>query len=485
MVFEASSATQTADSDARRLASASNAAVVLPAGAGKTELIARATQFASASAGRQLILTHTHAGVYALRARLARLGVPPQSYTLTTIAGWALKWAGHYPTISGVRNAQPTDTSEWNAVYEGARRVLANPHLAGSVRASYGGGFVDEYQDCTLHQHEILLALSELMPLRVLGDPLQGIFGFTKEPILWSRDVEPSFQALKVEERSWRWAETNPRLGEWLLELREALLEGRPIDLDAAPVHWGSAVTPAAQVAACKARATDEAASVVAILQWTPQCQNLAKMLGGAFSSMDALESRDLLQHAEGLDGAASGCEVAAAILRVARECIAKLPAAMRIMQTGLEKERLPRITAKTRDGQVVRAVLAVAEAPTATNILAAAELIEGVPDAFVHRMELWRGFKRSIAVQRDEKLATFREAAVVVRGRTRENGRAAQPRSVSRTVLVKGLEYDHALILNATSLVAQDFYVAATRGRRTLTVLSDQPVRQFPPPKL
>ena len=129
---------------------------------------------------------------------MARLGVPPQSYTLTTIAGWALKWAGHYPTISGVRNAQPTDTSEWNAVYEGARRVLANPHLAGSVRASYGGGFVDEYQDCTLHQHEISLALSELMPLRVLGDPLQGIFGFTKEPILWSRDVEPSFQALKV-----------------------------------------------------------------------------------------------------------------------------------------------------------------------------------------------------------------------------------------------------------------------------------------------
>ena len=100
--------------------------------------------------------------------------MPPQSYTLTTIAGWALKWAVHYPTISGVRSAQPTDTSEWNAVYEGAQRVLANPHLADSVRASYGGGFVDEYQDCTLHQHEISLALSELMPLRVLGDPLQG-----------------------------------------------------------------------------------------------------------------------------------------------------------------------------------------------------------------------------------------------------------------------------------------------------------------------
>ena len=485
MVSEAPSATQATDSDARRLASASNAAVVLPAGAGKTELIARATQFASAGAGRQLILTHTHAGVHALRARLARLGVPPQSYTLTTIAGWALKWAVHYPTISGVMSAQPTDTSEWNAVYEGARRVLANPHLADSVRASYGGGFVDEYQDCTLHQHEISIALSELIPLRVLGDPLQGIFGFTKEAILWSRDVEPSFESLEVEERPWRWAETNPKLGEWLLELRRALLDGEPIDLGAAPIRWRSFVAQPNQVSACKELAKHEADSVVAILKWAPQCQNLAKMLGGSFSSMDELESKDLLHHAEGLDRAASGCEVAATLLGVARECITKLPAAMRTMQTSLEKAKLPRITARTRNVEVVRAILAVAESPTPANMLIAAELIETLPGAFVHRMELWRGFNRSITVQRDEKLATVREAAVIVRDRTRENGRAAQPRTISRTVLVKGLEYDHALVLNATSLDAQDFYVAATRGRRTLTVLSDRRVLRFSPPKL
>ena len=88
-------------------------------GGGKTELIARATCFASETAGRQLILTHTHAGVHALRARLARLGVAPQSYTLTTIAGWALKWALHYPSVSGLRITQPDTPDEWNAVYEG------------------------------------------------------------------------------------------------------------------------------------------------------------------------------------------------------------------------------------------------------------------------------------------------------------------------------------------------------------------------------
>ena len=152
-------------------------------------------------------------------------------------------------------------------------------------------------------------------------------------------------------------------------------------------------------------------------------------------------------------------------------------------MQANFEKERLPRITAKTRNVDVARAVLAVADAPTTSNILAAAELIETIPDSFIHRVELWRGFKRSVAVRRDEELATFQEAAVIVRDRIRENGRAAQPRTVSRTHLVKGLEYDHALVLNAPRLDAQNFYVAATRGRRTLTVFSEQRELQFTSP--
>ena len=485
MLSEGASPSQAADSDARLLASASNVAVVLPAGGGKTELIARATRFASETAGRQLILTHTHAGVHALRARLARLGVAPQSYTLTTIAGWALKWALHYPSVSGLRNTQPDTQDEWNAVYEGVRLVLANPHLASSVRESYGGGFVDEYQDCTLRQHSLSLSLAQLLPLRVLGDPLQGIFGFTRESVMWSRDVESSFMPLQVEEHSWRWAESNPKLGEWLLELRKALLEGEPIDLAAAPINWKPTVSPASQISTSKAVAHDEAASVVAILKWPSQCHSLAKKLGGAFSSMDELESKDLLKHAEAIDLASSGCAVALELLRVARECVTGLPGTVTTMQTNLEADRLPRVTASTPNVPVVQAVLAIAESPTPANVLAAAETIEAIPGVFVHRIELWQAIKRSIAVQRDEELDSAQAAAVIVRDRMRENGRAAQQRTVSRTLLVKGLEYDHAVVLDAGLLDAQEFYVAATRGRRTLNILSGKRVLHFPRPSL
>ena len=61
------------DEIALAAASARRASIVAAAGCGKTEQIALATQ---ASAGKRLILTHTHAGVDALKARMEKCGVP-------------------------------------------------------------------------------------------------------------------------------------------------------------------------------------------------------------------------------------------------------------------------------------------------------------------------------------------------------------------------------------------------------------------------
>lgn len=49
--------------------------VALPAGAGKTELIAASVAKATQQGGTCLVLTHTHAGVDALRRRMKKFGV--------------------------------------------------------------------------------------------------------------------------------------------------------------------------------------------------------------------------------------------------------------------------------------------------------------------------------------------------------------------------------------------------------------------------
>jgi len=42
----------------------------------------------------------------------------------------------------------------------------------------------------------------------------------------------------------------------------------------------------------------------------------------------------------------------------------------------------------------------------------------------------------------------------------------------IGTTLLVKGLEFDHAVILDAGSLNAKDLYVAMTRGTKSLTII-------------
>ena len=73
------------ETNAATLLGAERAFVIAPAGCGKTQLIAEAVHL---DADRQsLVLTHTHAGVDALRMRLKVLGAKASTYEVNTIAG--------------------------------------------------------------------------------------------------------------------------------------------------------------------------------------------------------------------------------------------------------------------------------------------------------------------------------------------------------------------------------------------------------------
>ncbi len=70
--------------------------VTAPAGCGKTHLISQAL---ARHAGPKpiLVLTHTNAGVAALRSRLDKAGVRPSYYRLTTIDGWCMRLLTLFP----------------------------------------------------------------------------------------------------------------------------------------------------------------------------------------------------------------------------------------------------------------------------------------------------------------------------------------------------------------------------------------------------
>ena len=76
--------------------------VELPAGTGKTHLVAALAATGAERGERTLILTHTNAGVDVLRRRLRQFGVAAGAVRVETIASWCFDVVRHYPVLSGL-----------------------------------------------------------------------------------------------------------------------------------------------------------------------------------------------------------------------------------------------------------------------------------------------------------------------------------------------------------------------------------------------
>lgn len=126
--------------------------VTAPAGCGKTQLIAD-TLTVHAHPRPILVLTHTNAGVSALRARLKRAGVPSAAYRVSTIDGFAMRLIARFPGRSGhnpaILELQRPNT-DYPAIRDAARQLLVAGHLRQPLSATYARLLVDEYQDCNL-----------------------------------------------------------------------------------------------------------------------------------------------------------------------------------------------------------------------------------------------------------------------------------------------------------------------------------------------
>lgn len=83
------------------LFSVNRGTVTAPAGCGKTQLIADTLSLHTALKPI-LVLTHTNAGVSALRGRLQRGGVPRSAYRVATIDGFVMGLVGMFPLRSGL-----------------------------------------------------------------------------------------------------------------------------------------------------------------------------------------------------------------------------------------------------------------------------------------------------------------------------------------------------------------------------------------------
>lgn len=450
---------------------------VAAAGCGKTELLGQLV--ADPRSGRQLVLTHTHAGVAAIKKRLSDMHVPREKFHLDTIAGWCLRYGAAYPAISGYRPGAEADP-DWTATYPGAEKVCRTALGKRVVRESYSGVLVDEYQDCSLKQHELVRALGEILPCRGVGDPLQTIFGFRDDPVVPWETIKTDFEIVDdALTEPWRWRRSgrNAALGEWLVAARKQLEStGRLVIADDAPVTWlehDATVEPSeAWATACRSASAVASETVVAILKWPNKCKDLAKRMGGRWPIVERFDDPDLLRLGVKLVDA-DGPSVVEALVEFVAERMTAMGTALKTAVDAIKAGRgVSRIT-KNRDH--ADRLNALASAPTPANALA---WLEGV---LAHKDDWWL-YRRECVYQLREALRhctvnTFAELPDMVaeaRTRARHRGRLTHRRTIGTPLLVKGLEFDHAVLLwEQDHLSVQGLYVALTRASKSLTVVS------------
>jgi hypothetical protein len=456
--------------------------VTAPAGYGKTHLIAAAV---GRAARRQLVLTHTFAGVSAIRRKMRLLRVPASLFQIDTIASWALRFACAYPGISNWTVRRP-EGQQWDAMYAACGALLDTAFAHAVVKASYAGFYVDEYQDCSTEQHTLVLTLARDLPCRILGDPLQGLFDFAGQPLIdWARDVAGICSALGILQTPERWNRVgSPPIGTWLNDVRQRLEAGQPIDLTSglpSGVHYVPAPVSdllRIQGNTCRYNSFPATETVAAIHGGSPEqkakCHHLARQLGGLFSSIEEVEGKDLFSFFDKIGRAANN----AAKLKHLNDFAATTLTSVNASLTAacLRGEHTD-IRGNTKNPLVATAANTYLADASSANMLAFFQALRAITDVSVVRGDL---FDRATGVLRKHiahPLLPLDEAVEKYQSEFRHRGRfGGRRRIIGTTLLLKGLEFDHGIVLDASALPKKHLYVALTRAAKSLTIISTKP---------
>lgn len=447
--------------------------VEAPAGCGKTHSIVTGLQQAGDMEAPWLVLTHTNAGVSALRHRLRRKGVPIDRWRVQTIDAWCIRLITSFPQRSGL---DPKILDPAKPDYPGIRNcaleLLAAGHLDEAIQASYSRIVVDEYQDCSTDAHQIICVLANLLPTVALGDPLQAIFDFAEPVVEWKQAKADLGEAGQLDE-PYRWLKAEaPDLARWLMDIRPDLMSGNPIDLTAAPadhVHF--------------VQATDDGSSY-------GQAANRKLRVGYKALIMFHGKDTDKQRGAARLLPEAEYVEPVGFkdVVKCMREC----PTSSPVVKLGILANQLgaPSTFLDARKmANDARASPADFQADSPQTLLrvveddfswaAASNAFEALmvqPGTSLYRPVALKAARTIFTAALDDD--TDLDSIITrVCWEHSNSHRTFRRRAVGSTLLLKGLEAQTAVVFHDGRFTAQNIYVALTRGSKEIVVHGGDPV--------
>lgn len=453
--------------------SKSHSLLIAPAGYGKTHTISECLKYTE---GKQLILTHTHAGVSSIKEKLKKAKIDSKKYSVETITSYAQKYVLAYCKKSEIPNQEDSKKYYPFIINSFIELLKLNP-IKIIIKSNYSGLFVDEYQDCTEHQHEIVLLLANLFPCRILGDPLQGIFSFNDRLVDLDNAedmkefLDDSFELVTP----WRWKiGGNEKLGNDLKDIRKLLLEKEPVDLSL--------------FSSISLRKTNDLFSEhskeiykiinneKSLLVISPISTNNSSRLSfiQRFSNlcllMESIDDKDFYKISKELDELASNYN-----FLILRSILLKLFAATEIKKwfndNGVvskkaieDKEKIKPFKDRLNN---LNSTFSFDELFKLLNDITKILKIK------CYRKELLYSLKIALQEAQEQKITVY-EAMTNNRNLVRRNGKKVTGKCVGTTLLTKGLEFETVIIIDAHKFdCPKNLYVALTRASKNLYIFS------------
>lgn len=217
--------------------------------------------------------------------------------------------------------------------------------------------------------------------------------------------------------------------------------------------------------------------SVIALHCGDQQSKNkthlLARTMGGRFSSIEEVEGKDLHSFIKKLVSAKTSQQGFLLALDFSKKCFTGVGG---ILTAGTKRGEVANQRKGTKYPLVLHAANTYLKEPTSAHLKAFFLALKANPDTSAYRRDLLYRFLNVLKIHIDGGGATLTEAVNLYQRDMRHTGRPISHRKlIGTTLLVKGLEYDHAVILDADTLDAKDLYVAMTRGSKSLTIIGSK----------
>jgi DNA helicase-2/ATP-dependent DNA helicase PcrA len=458
--------------------------LIAPAGYGKTHSIAAALNVLKDN-GKHLILTHTHAGIASIKEKLKKENISSKCFHVETISGFAQRYVLSF--YKGNDIPELGDRLYFKFILNKALYYFSLKPIQKILLRSYTSLFVDEYQDCTSSQHQLILLISSLFPTRFLGDPLQGIFQFDPHDLLVDMRNEIQMEGFitnKYElEKPQRWLRgNNENLGLALKSIRSDLILGNPINLNTYPAiesycfDDAELFNPTSEYYRKISSSLNEDSLLILHPNTTSIYPRLSliKQFKNRFTLLESIDEKDFYQLASSLDNIPNG-KGALVIKEICYAIFNKTEIDKWFNDKGLKS--------KTKDHEklLIRPLKLIIEDyevnPTFEKLKKAMEAIYKLPMLKCYRKEVFICLCKSLQYAETEKI-TVLQAMIEIRNNIRRHGKKTNIKCIGTTLLTKGLEFDTVLVLNAHQFdCPKHLYVALTRACKKLVVFSNNKI--------